>query len=154
MKRVLITACVFCFAASICWSEVPVNEIKKQKVLASEEWQAKYDAYKPDPARIETLKSRLGANLRIDIYLGLWCPDSMNNVPPFIRILEAVGTNVPVRYLRVERKPVKTIKYFSDKYQIERVPTFVFYRGETEIGRIIENPTADLLDDTIAILSK
>ena len=137
-----------------CWADVPVNEITRQKILASEEWQAKYDSYKPDPARVEMLKSKVGENLRIDIYLGLWCSDSRNNVPAFIKILDAAGVAVPVKFFNVQRKPVKTIKYFSDKYQIEKVPTFIFYSGDKEIGRIIENPTVDLVEDSIAILSK
>jgi hypothetical protein len=154
MKKILSFACVLGFASLVCLAEVPVNEITRQKVLAAEEWQGKYDAYTPDPAGLETLKSKLGENLRIDVYLGLWCADSRNNVPPFIKILDTVGGVVPVKFFNVQRKPVKTIKYFSDRYQIEKVPTFIFYRGDKEIGRIIENPTVGLVEDSIAILSK
>jgi hypothetical protein len=137
-----------------CLADVPVNEIGRGRVLSAAEWQANYDSYKPDPVQIGNVKSKLGSKLRIDIYLGLWCSDSLNNVPPFLKILDAVDAPVPVRFFNVQRKPVKTIQYFSDKFRVERVPTFIFYRGETEIGRIVENPKASLIEDMIAILSK
>jgi len=152
MKIRLINAGVILFVSLICMANVPVNEITREKVLSGPEWQQNYDSYKPDPAQIETLKSKLGVNLHVDIYLGLWCSDSRNNVPPFIKIVDATGISVPVRFYNVQRKPVATVKYFSDKYQVERVPTFIFYRGDTEIGRIVENPKTSLIEDMIALL--
>jgi hypothetical protein len=154
MKRAWFVAVMLCWVSLFCLADVPVNEITRQKVLSNEEWQASYDSYKADPVKIETLKSKLGPDLHIDIYLGLWCSDSKNNVPAFIRMLDIAGSSVSVRFYNVQRKPVKTIKYFSDKYRIEKVPTFIFYRGDIEAGRIIENPTVSLIDDSIAMLSK
>jgi hypothetical protein len=154
MKKAWFVACVWGLISLFCLADVPVNEITRQKVLKDEEWQASYDSYKPDPAKIEELKSKLGSDLNIDIYLGLWCADSKNNVPAFLKMLDAAGVSVPVRFFNAQRKPVKTIQYFSDKYRIEKVPTFIFYRGNVEAGRIIENPTVNLVEDSIAILSK
>jgi hypothetical protein len=154
MKKVLFVAGVLVLVSLLCLADVPVNEITRQKVLSDEEWQASYDSYKPDPAKTEELKSKLGSDLNIDIFLGLWCSDSKNNVPAFLKMLDRTGTSVPVRFFNVQRKPVKTIKYFSDKYRIEKVPTIIFYKGNVEAGRIIENPTASLVEDSIAILSK
>lgn len=154
MKKTLGVACILGLATLFCMADVPVNEITRQRALSSEEWQAAYDSFKADPAQIETLKSEIGEKVRIDIYLGLWCPDSRNNVPPFIKIFDTAGIPVPIRFYNVQRKPVKTIQYFSDKYRVEKVPTFIFYRGDAEIGRIIENPTTSLLEDSIEILKK
>ncbi len=138
----------------LCMADVPVNEVNRDKILnAGPEWKGKYDACKPDPDRIEALKSRLG-NVRIDVYLGLWCPDSRNHVPPFIKIMDATDLYVPIRFFNVQRKPGKGIRYYSDKFEVEKVPTFIFYRGDREIGRIVENPKAGLLEDTIKILSE
>jgi hypothetical protein len=144
----------FLLFSFICIAGVPVNEVNRDEVLnAGPEWKEKYDTYQPDPDRIEALKSKLG-DVRIDIYLGLWCPDSRNNVPPFIKTLEATGLSVPVRFLSVERKPGKEVRYYSDKFEVEKVPTFIFYRSDREIGRIVENPKTGLLEDTIEILSR
>jgi hypothetical protein len=154
MKR-YISLLAIILVSLVCMADVPANEISREKVLSrGPEWQEKYDGYIPDPERIKALKDLLGESLRIDIYLGLWCADSINNVPPFLKILDATGMPVPVRLFRVERKPVKSIKYFVDKFQVERVPTFIFYRGDTEIGRIVENPKTSLAEDMISILAK
>jgi hypothetical protein len=140
--------------AVICLADVPANEITRDRVLSNPEWKGKYDAYNPGPDQISALKDKLGGNLRIDIYLGLWCSDSRNNVPPFVKILDAAGVPVPVRFFNVQRKPVKTIQYFVDKFKVDRVPTFIFYRGDQEIGRIVENPKTVLAEDTLEILSR
>jgi hypothetical protein len=138
----------------ICFANVPTTEVSRDKVLSRPEWREKYDAYTPDSTQIAVLKSKLGEDLRINIYLGFWCPDSQNNVPPFLKILDSAGIAVPVRFFNVQRKPVKSIRYFVDQLQVERVPTFIFYRGDKEIGRIIENPMKGLAEDLIEILSK
>jgi hypothetical protein len=154
MKIFRFVACMLISASFLCRADVPVNEIGREKVLSAEEWKANYDAFKPDPGQVQKIRAKLGSNLRIDVYLGLWCSDSRNNVPPFIKIMDAVDASVPVRFFNVQRKPGKTIQYYSDKFRVERVPTFIFYRGETEIGRIVENPKVSLIEDMLAILSK
>ncbi len=101
---------------------------------------------------LEAVKSRLGPGIRIDVYLGLWCPDSLTNVPPFIKIVDKLGTGVTVRYFSLPKKADKEIKYFVEEAKVERVPTFIFYRGDKEIGRIVENPKAGMLEDFMDIL--
>ena len=114
----------------------------------------KYDKYEPAADMIDLLKAKLGADLKIDVYLGLWCPDSRNNVPPFIKILDQAGSNATVRYFGVPRKVSKDVKYYVEDMKVERVPTFIFYRDGNEIGRIIENPKTGMLEDTMDIVLK
>jgi hypothetical protein len=154
MKNSAVVVCIL-LAAVFCMAGVPADEISKNKVLsAGPEWQEKYDTCYPNHDQAEAIKSKIGENLRIDIYLGLWCPDSINNVPPFLKIIDATGIAVPVRLFKVQRKPTRNIKYFVDQLQVERVPTFIFYRDNVEIGRIVENPKAGLAEDMMEILSK
>lgn len=129
------------------------EEITKEKILAAgQEWQQKYDQYQPAPDMLEAVKSKLGAGLRVDVYLGLWCPDSLNNLPPFIKIVDRLGPGVTVRYFALPRKADKAIQYFVEEQKVERVPTFIFYRGGKEIGRITENPKAGMLEDFMDIV--
>jgi hypothetical protein len=131
------------------------EETSRGKILSTgQEWQEKHDKYEPEADIIDALKAKLGSNLRIDVYLGLWCPDSLNNVPPFIKILDRLGTAVPVRYFNVPRKAGKDIKYYVEELKVERVPTFIFYRDVKEIGRIIENPKTGLIEDFMEIVLK
>jgi hypothetical protein len=136
-------------------AEVPNKPIAREKILSEgPEWQVRYDAFKPDPDLISETKAKLGNDLRIDVYLGLWCPDSRNNVPPFLKLLDELGAPVNVQYFAVQRKPSSSIKYYVDSVLVERVPTFIFYRGDKEIGRIIENPKTGLLEDMRQIITK
>lgn len=155
MKFPSLIVIAFLLFPLICIAEVPIEEIGRDQVLsASPEWQKNYDTFQPRSEFIEALKSELGNSLRIDIYLGLWCPDSRNNVPPFLKIFDEIGTRVPVRYFSVQRKSGREVRYYVDKAQVERVPTFIFFRGDREIGRIVENPIVGLSEDMMTILSK
>jgi hypothetical protein len=129
------------------------EEINKEQILANgKEWQEKHDRYEPAADMLDALKAKLGADMKIEVYLGLWCPDSRNNVPPFIKILDGLGTGLPVRYFSVPRKANKDVKYFVEELKVERVPTFIFYRGGGEIGRIVENPKAGMIEDFMEIV--
>jgi hypothetical protein len=75
-------------------------------------------------------------------------------VPPLIKILDRLGPTVMARYFSVARKTSKDIPYYVEDLKVERVPTFVFYRGKGEIGRIIENPKAGMLEDFMEIIFK
>ncbi len=129
------------------------GETTREEILAAgQDWQQKYDQYQPDQGMLEAMKSKLGTGLRIDVYLGLWCPDSLDNVPPFMNIIDKLGTGVTVRYFSLPKKADQAIKYYLEEPKVERVPTFVFYRGDKEIGRIVENPKAGMLEDFMDIL--
>ena len=155
MKYLLLIAIVLLMIPLICTAEVPFREITRDQILsAGPEWQKNYAGFQPARESIEALKSSLGGGLRIEVYLGLWCSDSRNNVPPFLKLLDHLGSPVPVRYFSVDRKPVKEIRYFVDESRVERVPTFIFFRGDQEIGRIVENPKVGLPEDMLAIISR
>ncbi len=131
-----------------------MEKIDKNKILATgQEWKDNYMNYRVDDTLLETLKTKIGENLKIDVYLGTWCSDSLNNVPKFIKIIDTVGEdNIPVNYYNVERKPSRDVKYYVEDLKVERVPTFIFYRDGKEIGRIIENPKNSLAEDFLEII--
>jgi hypothetical protein len=152
--KYFVTAVVMLFFFSLLLSGGgKMEKIDRDKILQTgKEWQYMYDKYEPDETFIETLEAKLGKNLKIDVYLALWCPDSRNNVPKFIKILDRLETKVPVNYYTVPRKPGKDVKYFIEDLKVERVPTFIFYRDGKEIGRIIENPQKSLVEDFLEII--
>ncbi len=155
MRVTFLTAAVA--GASFLFPLMPVLgqtalEITKEKILAAgHEWQEKYDQYDPPADMIEALKTKLGGDVRIDVYLGLWCPDSRDNVPPFIKIMDRVGNVVPVRYFDVPKKANKEVPYFAEEFKVQRVPTFIFYQGGKEIGRIVETPKTGVIEDMMEI---
>ncbi len=128
------------------------HEITKDQILAAGgEWRDKYDQYDPPGDMVDALKSKLVGDVKIDVYLGMWCPDSRHNVPPFIKIMDRAGAAVPVRYFDVPKKANKEETYFIDELKVDRVPTFIFYFGGKEIGRIVENPKTGMIEDTMEV---
>ena len=153
MKCALLIGIALMFPAMPALSQAP-EELTKDRILAAgPQWQEKYEQYDPPAETLELLKSRL-AGLKIDVYLGLWCPDSRNNLPPFIKILDRLAAGVPVRYFGVPRKPSRDVKYYVVDMAVERVPSFIFYRDGKEIGRIIENPKTGMVEDFMDIVCK
>ena len=147
-------AAVFVLCASPAAAAGP-EDITREKILeAGKEWQEKHSQYQPEADLIAALKAKLSAGTRIDVYLGLWCPDSRNNVPPFIKILDLLDAPLTVRYFSVGRKASRDIQYYVEDLQVERVPTFIFFKGGQEIGRIVENPKAGMLEDFMEIVFK
>jgi len=130
------------------------EKIDKSKILETgQEWKDNYMNYRVNDSMLETLKAKIGDGLKIDVYLGTWCSDSLNNVPKFIKIIEALAAdNLPVTYYNVNRKPSSDVKYYVEDLKVERVPTFIFYRDGKEIGRIVENPKNSLIEDFLEII--
>ncbi len=152
---VLLLWVVFIFFAISTIIGLAAEKIEKDKILKDEEWKKVYDEFTADESLIEALASKSGENLKIDVYLGLWCGDSKRNVPPFLKIIDEINkfnNNLTVNYYTVERKPTRETKYFVEDLKVERVPTFIFYRDQKEIGRIIENPKNSLIEDFLEII--
>ncbi len=139
-------------AISFCWA---AEELTRNEILAAgQQWRDKYDGYDPPADLLGVLRAHVGTGLAIDVYLGLWCRDSKNNVPPFIKILDRLDAAVPVRYFGVPRKSGRDVRYYVEEVRVERVPTFIFYRNGREIGRIVENPQAGMIEDMLDIVLK
>lgn len=137
---------------SICW---PAEELTKETILAAgQEWRDRYEKYDPPADLVGILKEHIGTGLTVDVYLGLWCSDSRNNVPLFIKIIDRLDAAVPVRYFDVPRKPGRAVRYYVEEFKVERVPTFIFYKAGREIGRIVENPQAGMIEDMLDIVLK
>ena len=94
------------------------------------------------------------SDISIKIVLGTWCPDSRREVPRFMRIIDEL--DIPhdrLEFIGVDDVKISPIENF-DSLDIIRVPTFIFFRNNLEIGRIIENPVTSLEQDMIDILSR
>ncbi len=105
-----------------------------------------YKGYSPDSKLIKKLRKQK-KDYTIVVVMGTWCGDSQEQVPRFYRILDEAG---------IKDKSMKVICVDGQKsgrdvslenYDIERVPTFIFYRNDKEIGRIIESPELSLEED-------
>lgn len=150
----LAIAIVFLFSV-VVFSRQSAEEITKDKIIGNgQEWKDKYDKYEPPADILAALKTKVDEHMKIDVYLGLWCPDSRNNVPVFLKIMDGVGVAVPTRYFAVPRKAARDVKFYVEEMNVEKVPTFIFYRDGKEIGRIKENPKTGMIEDMLDIVAK
>ncbi len=109
-------------------------------------FKSQYDIYKPANKYIDKLRSKLD-DVEITIVLGTWCSDSQREVPRFYKVLNEAGYNDKrVKVIAVDKTKAAIVVDISD-LNIEKVPTFIIYKDDVEIGRIIETPKKSLEKD-------
>lgn len=119
------------------------------------EWFRKgYDEYKFNEDAVNKLTTVSKDSITIKIVMGSWCPDSRREVPGMMRILDYWGfPEEKITFIGVDESKFSPIGGY-EKLEIVRVPTFIFYKNNIELGRIIENPVTSLEQDMTDILAK
>lgn len=119
------------------------------------EWYLKgYDSYQPDQLFINKLLSTPKDDLTVKIVLGTWCPDSRREVPHFMRIMDLWGfPSEKITFIGVDNMKIAPVGEY-EALDIQRVPTFIFYKNNIEAGRIIEVPLTSLEQDMVNILNR
>ncbi len=115
-------------------------------------YKTNYDSYKVDSLSLPATK--LFKDVNVVLFLGTWCGDSKREVPKFFKILEKC--TIPesrVTIYALDRTKKTEDSTFNKKYNIDRVPTYIFLKEGKEIGRIVESPKESLEKDISAILS-
>jgi thiol-disulfide isomerase/thioredoxin len=145
----------------IVYSEKSGQDILLGKVSRSDlqeepfrEWfNEGYSSYEVDQDVIDAIPITAIEELKITIVLATWCPDSRRELPRFLKILDLMGfpeENISFICVNREKKvPSMDLNYLD----FERVPTFIFFLGGTEIGRIIESPDQSLEKDMAKIMT-
>jgi cyclophilin family peptidyl-prolyl cis-trans isomerase len=114
--------------------------------------------YTPDITVLEMMKSYVRAGDRMEVYMGTWCPDSLREVPRFLRVLDDLrsqfGVELPTKFVAVDRAKQKPEALIAGKH-VEKVATFIYYRGDGELGRIVEKTQSPLFeDDLLSIVAR
>ncbi len=111
-----------------------------------------YESYRPNPKVLNQLYD-LMADVKIRIVLATWCIDSKRQVPRFIKILDQLNFDLhQLEMIGVDSRKLAGEIDIED-LNIGLVPTFIFYKQNNEIGRIIERPTESLEEDMLIILT-
>lgn len=110
-----------------------------------------YDEYILDSVRVDSIRS-CTRSIHIDVVLGTWCGDSKRNLPQFLRVLDAAANRRLSWTLICVDRTKKDRRGVASKYDVTRVPTFVFIEKNHEIGRIVESPMGTMEEDVCAIL--
>lgn len=127
-------------------------EIEAFKKEPFSEWFVpNYDAYQPDQEKIKEIKSKI-KGFRIEAYVGTWCDDTHDQYPKFIKILNEA--DFPDQRLLTYAVNENLKSFYGEEIgkNIHHVPTFIFYKGGKEVGRIVETPVSESLEQDILMI--
>jgi len=111
-----------------------------------------YEDYKVDSETLEKLKPLL-KDATITVFMGTWCEDSQRETPHFYKILDETNFDESKLTLITVSDEKTTPQGFEEGKNITNVPTFIFYKNDKELGRIVEYPIESLEKDMLAILN-
>jgi thiol-disulfide isomerase/thioredoxin len=114
-------------------------------------FQEYYKIYEPDKTILDKIKPRLDS-VSITIVMGTWCSDSEEQVPKFMKVLDKVRFNDKNLTIICVNKAKEAGDIDLKEYYIQRVPTFIIFKKDNELGRIIETPMINLEKDLLMIL--
>ena len=114
-------------------------------------FRAGYDKYQPDVKSIKVISLQAGS-LRIEVFGGTWCSDTHDLLPGFYKVMDAAGVKDTQISLHLVDREKKTNDGYADKYQIINVPTFVVFKDNKQIGKIVESAKVSIEADIAAML--
>jgi thiol-disulfide isomerase/thioredoxin len=97
--------------------------------------------YVPDPAAVAAIKA-CPKNYTALLIMGTWCPDSKREVPRFFATMDAAGLSDKMLTMIGVDRSKKDTEGLTEKWNITRVPTWVFFRDGKEVGRFVERTPA------------
>lgn len=129
-----------------------VGPITQEDILESfPGWREVMASYNPHEEAIQKLKA-LAVPVKIEIILGTWCPDSKDYVSAYFKIVEVVDNPLILSsYIGIPKEKEDREPYIRDK-NIQRVPTFIVFLNDKEMGRIIEYPQKSIEEDLVDII--
>ena len=131
-----------------------VGHVTREALENYDTWKTlRAEDYTPDGTAVQAIASNW-RGVRVLVIVGTWCRDSKRDLPRFFKIADLGKLPLDdVTFIAVDRSK-KDPEGLTETHKIGRVPTFVFFRGDMEIGRVTERPTTTLEADIAAILTK
>ena len=120
--------------------------------LFKDTWTTEYSNYQPDFETLDMLEGKL-EDITIKIVFRSTCSDSREQLPRLFKILNELNYDInSITLIGVSREK-QGLSNETEGLEIELVPTIIFYKDGTEIGRIVETPAESLEKDLLKILS-
>lgn len=130
----------------------PASEDGLKQAPFNEWYNANHTDYEVDINTIAALKHLL-KDVKVKLFMGTWCDDSKRETPRFYKIMAAAEyskSNIELITLSREKD---TPQGFEVGLNITYIPTFIFYKNDKEVNRIVESPVTSLEKDMITILT-
>ena len=153
MKKSLLFVPLFLFLIlPIYGRNELVGPLSKEDILENfPDWQGEVASYLPKAEIISRLNS-IDYEIKIEVFLGIWCPDSKQHVSAYIKIMEmAENPFIRTLYIGIPKEKDARQPYIQGK-DIVKVPTFIVYINDEERGRIIEHPKKSVEEDLVDII--
>lgn len=116
-------------------------------------YRANYGPYSPDTSVLRLLAPGIN-DVTVKLVMGTWCGDSKEQVPRFYKILDLLKFDYDNLTLICVDRTKAAPGIDMAPLKITLVPTFIFYRNNAEIGRIVETPAVSLEKDMLLIVKK
>lgn len=108
--------------------------------------------YQPEREALETIRAH-AQDLRVLIFLGIWCGDTRRQVPRFLRIADLAGMGEDALELVGLDRQLQDPDGLAARWQVRQVPTLIFLRDGRELGRVVESPRNSLEADIAALVA-
>lgn len=131
-----------------------VGELSEEKLWETVPvWRSLMESYEPQPQAVAALKA-YGKRTTVTLVFGTWCGDSKNYVPRLLKALRAAANaEIQVKLVAIDGQFSEPVSLIAPR-RIINVPTILVERDGIEIGRIVETPAAQTMEeDLVAILS-
>lgn len=137
---------------------VQIGRMTEEWLLANvPEYTERKGAYQPDASVVEMISDAVQPDDRVEVFMGTWCTDSQREVPRFLKINEMMKARfskvLPLSFVAVDRSKKQPSDLLAGK-DVDKVATFIYYRGDTELGRIVETPNSLFEDDLLVIVAR
>ncbi len=158
---ILILSTMSCFAQKNIGTSVKdssgnlIGVANKESFLEApfNEWfTPNYTSYETDKEVTAKLTPLL-KEVTIKAFMGTWCGDSQDQTPVLYKILDEVDFNYSHLELITVNRSKTTPDNLQEGFNIERVPTFIVYKNDKEIGRLVEYPRESVEADLLKIVS-
>lgn len=111
-----------------------------------------YAIYTTDKETLDAIQPLL-KDVKVKVFMGTWCEDSQREVPQFYKIIDELQFDERNIELIMVDEEKETPQHLEDGFNITNVPTFIFYKDDKELNRIVEFPVTTLEKDMLHILA-
>lgn len=129
-----------------------VGQLTSEELLSNHEsFLISYDNFTISEKEISLVK-QWPDTIRLEVFFGTWCHDSQREVP---RLLKLLNYNPTILVELVGLDYQKTDPHgLTVNKAIKYTPTFIIYKNNKEVGRVIERPSQSLVVDITEIINR